>query len=422
LAIVRTPGPGEVEARGLRREEVGDVAGDERARGRHADEDRAGPRTDGGRRLLTQRGVRLVADDDRVGVGDAPGVAHEPLVGLDGDRPDAAVGGGPQAFAVEQRRRLALAVAALVQLAEELVDEVAAVREDQDAAGARRLHEAHRRDGLAGAGGVLEPEALAGVGVVGGAFLDVLVDVAVRRVVVVGLLLGGLVGLVVVLEVEIDVDVDRFAVLVLLVVVLVLVVEIGLRLGLLDDGLRLGLGRLFDGEHRRSRRTTAVGALLRRGQQRHERAGERIDLVRVQQRAVGQPRLVLAEHPLEAEQQRVAAPPLRRGHLGPRLHLGQRRIQRAAAGAAGRQRDRGVLAVVDEALTGELLRTGDVRRIGKGGCGLDGRRRGISHETARSSGGAPAEDQRRQGRCAILRDRRGEGAPYWTAAEPSPRR
>ena len=129
------------------------------------------------RRLLAQRGVRLVADDDRVGVGDAPGVAHEPLVGLDRDRAVGAVG----AVAVEQRRRLAVAVAAVAQLAEELVDEVAAVGEDQDAAGARGLDEAHRGDGLAGAGGVLEPEALVGVGVVGGALVDVLVDVVARR-------------------------------------------------------------------------------------------------------------------------------------------------------------------------------------------------------------------------------------------------
>ena len=39
--------------------------------------------------------------------------------------------------------------------------------EDQDAAGARRLDEAQRGDGLAGAGGVLEPEALGGVGILG---------------------------------------------------------------------------------------------------------------------------------------------------------------------------------------------------------------------------------------------------------------
>ena len=60
-----------------------------------------------------------------------------------------------------------LRVAAVAQLAEELVDEVAAVGEDQRAAGARALDEAERRDGLAGAGRVLEPEALAGVRVLG---------------------------------------------------------------------------------------------------------------------------------------------------------------------------------------------------------------------------------------------------------------
>ena len=60
-----------------------------------------------------------------------------------------------------------LRVAAVAQLAEELVDEVAAVREDQHAAGARGLDEAERGDGLAGAGRVLEPEALGGVGVLG---------------------------------------------------------------------------------------------------------------------------------------------------------------------------------------------------------------------------------------------------------------
>ena len=67
----------------------------------------------------------------------------------------------------QQRRRDPLAVAAVAQLAEELVDEVAPVGEDQHAAGARRLDEAERGDGLAGAGRVLEPEALGGVGVLG---------------------------------------------------------------------------------------------------------------------------------------------------------------------------------------------------------------------------------------------------------------
>src|SRR4051812_12868565 len=167
----------EVEARRLRREEVGHVAGDERARGRHADEDRAEPGADRRARLLPERGVRLVADDDRVGVRDVPGVADEPLVGLDRDRPLHL----RLALVLEDRGADALAVAAVLQLAVELIDEVAPVGEDQDPAGPRAFHEAERGDGLAGPRRVLEPEAARGVGVVGGA----------RRLGG-GLLLGGL--------------------------------------------------------------------------------------------------------------------------------------------------------------------------------------------------------------------------------------
>ncbi len=76
---------------------------------------------------------------------------------------------GPSVLAAlsrpEQRAGHALLVAAVGQLAVELVDQVAAVGEDQHAAGARGLHEAERRDRLAGAGGVLEPEPARGVGV-----------------------------------------------------------------------------------------------------------------------------------------------------------------------------------------------------------------------------------------------------------------
>ena len=151
----------EVEARGLRREEVGDVARDQRARGGHADEDRARPGADRRARLVPERGVRLVADDDRVGARDLARVAHEPLVGLDRD------GALRGVLALQQRPADALRVAALAQLAEKLVDEVAAVGEDQHAARARRLDEAERGDRLARSGGVLEPEALRRVRVLG---------------------------------------------------------------------------------------------------------------------------------------------------------------------------------------------------------------------------------------------------------------
>src|SRR6185436_16498140 len=128
-------------------------------RRRHTDEHRAGPRADRARRLLAQRRVRLVADDDRVRVGDVARVADEPLVGLDRH------GAVRPGLVAEQRRGDARRVAAVTQLAVELVDQVAAVGEDQDAAGPRRLDEADRGDRLAGAGRVLEPEALARVGI-----------------------------------------------------------------------------------------------------------------------------------------------------------------------------------------------------------------------------------------------------------------
>src|SRR5213079_1942824 len=137
----------EVEARGLRGEQVGDVTGDQRARGGHADEDGARPRADRRRRLLAQRGVRLVADDDRVGVGDLAGVAYEPLVRLDRDRAVARV------LVAEQGVGYPLRVATVAQLAVELVHEVAAVGEDEHAARARGLGEAQRGDRLARAGG-----------------------------------------------------------------------------------------------------------------------------------------------------------------------------------------------------------------------------------------------------------------------------
>src|SRR4029077_8077221 len=81
-------------------------------------------------------------------------VAHEPLVRLDRHR------ALDRVLALQQRARDARRIPALAQLAVELVDEVAPVGEDQDPARARSLHEPERRDGLARAGGVLEPEAL----------------------------------------------------------------------------------------------------------------------------------------------------------------------------------------------------------------------------------------------------------------------
>jgi hypothetical protein len=284
------------------------VAGDQRARGRHADEDRPAPVADRGRGLLAQRGVRLVADDDRVGVGDAAGVAHEPLVGLDRHRPVGRVVGA------QQRARDAVLVAPVAQLAVELVDQVAAVREDQDAAGARPLHEAERRDRLAGAGGVLEPEPLAGVRV-----LRLLGQLAVP---------GG-----------------TFPVLRLLRLVVVVL--------LAGDA---GRGQL---ERRIRHVTVAVAVALRLGQQRGQRAGQRVDLVGREDGAVGERRLVLGEQPLQPQQQRPLAPPPHGRHPRARRDLGERRVERRAVRRARREQ-RTVVALRREGLAGER---GDARDV-----------------------------------------------------------
>ena len=74
------------------------------------------------------------------------------------------------------------------------------------------------------------------------------------------------------------------------------------------------------------------------GQQRGQRARERVDLVRVEHGAVGELGLVLREQPVQAEQQRPALAPGDGRDLGAGLELRQRGVERAAAGGAGRER------------------------------------------------------------------------------------
>src|SRR5204862_5576345 len=155
------------------------------------------------------------------------------------------------------------------QLAEELVDEVAAVGQDQDAAGARGVDEAERGHRLAGAGRVLEPEAAGGIRVLGLLVdLDVVVQLA-ARVAVPGV---GLLLLVLFLF---------LAVLFVLVPVLVLFL-LGKRLG--DRAVGAG---------------AVARAALELGHERHHRARQRVYLVGVQDRAIGQLGLVLSEQSLE---------------------------------------------------------------------------------------------------------------------------
>ena len=256
-----------------------------------------------------ERGVGLVADDDRVGVGDLARVAHEPLVGLDRDRP---VGGCPGRRAAA---RDAVAIAAVAELAVELVDEVAPVGEDQYAAGPRGLDEAERGDRLAGAGRVLEPEPAVGVRVLGRFVeLDVLVEL-VPRPASPGLLVLGA---------------RRRRVLVGLV-----------RRDPRPRGGRRGRERdaaLARAERRRAP-LPPFAVALRLGQQRGQRARQRVDLVGRQHRAVGEVGLLLGEQPLEPEQQRELAPPLDRGRAcAPRRSRSGRR--RAPAGGPSRARVR----------------------------------------------------------------------------------
>jgi hypothetical protein len=255
---------------------------------------------------------RAVCASSQMTIGDLARVAHEPLVGLDGHLTVRAV------LSLQQRRADALGVAAVAQLAVELVDEVAAVGEDQRAAGARRLDEAERGDRLAGAGGVLEPEALARVGILGR--LGQLIGVLTARV----LPVLWLVGLV--------------AVLILFVVELLLAGDRGGRRVRFGPGLG----------HR-----AAVAVAQRVGEQRGQRARERVDLVRGEDGAVDQRRLGDREHPLESEQQRELAAPLDRGDGRAGGHLGQRGVERPAPRGAGRERGREVVALRHEGFTGE---------------------------------------------------------------------
>ncbi len=309
------------------------MAGDQRAGRGHADEHRPLPVADAGAGLLAERGVGLVADHDRVGVGDLAGVADEPLVGLDGDRPVGVV------LALQQRRREPVGVAAVGDLADELVDEVAAVGEDQDAAGPRGLDEADRGDGLAGAGRVLEPEAATGVGIIGDFGDEVVVLLLVGLVPVLWLLVLG----------------ER-----------VVLVAAGAVAG--------GVGAL-------AVRPVAVAVrprLLDLGDDGGEGAGERVDLVFGELGAVAEQRPLLGEDPLEAEQQRVILAPLRRRLLEALVEFDEGGVEGEPPGGAGQQLlER--LAIEQDRLTRELLYAFEIGarwRVGRvgGKCG------GFCHE------------------------------------------
>ncbi len=122
-------------------------------------------------------------------------------------------------------------------------------------------------------------------------------------------------------------------------------------------------------------RTAAVGLrfqrALRLGQQRRERARERVDLVGGEDGPIRELGLIVGEQPLQAEHQRVAATPFGRWVLGALLDLCERVLERPAAGRPGRKRDGRILSVVHEALAHELLRASYLRG-GWNGRGREG--------------------------------------------------
>jgi len=134
------------------REDVRHLLRDQLLGRRHPDVERLREGADRRRCLLAERRVGLVADDELVR---APrqlvAVAGEPGVRLDGEgvRPE-------RLLATFDRVDEAVAVPLRRQIAAELVDEEAAVGEDEDAEVARGLDEARRRDRLAGRGRVAE--------------------------------------------------------------------------------------------------------------------------------------------------------------------------------------------------------------------------------------------------------------------------
>ena len=310
----------------------------------------------------------------------------------------------------QQRRRDALLVAAVAQLAEELVDEVAAVGQDQHAAGARGLDEAERGDGLAGAGRVLEPEALGGVGVLGllgelllvarqlgvllvpvdqrrlglGAVelgLELRRDVLVVLVVLVGLLGRGAVEVLLVIIVVIERG---------LVVVVVLLVEVGLIHRLLDVGVRFIVLVAEDrGPRQRIDGAVAVRSARRLSEQGGQRARQRVHLMGGERRAVGELGLLLRQHALETQQQRELAPPGGRGDLQPGVQLRERLAERAQARGAGSERAGRLLAGVHERLARERLCARNVSIAGKGHSGHCG---GFGHRgSVRQGGGVAGE-------------------------------
>ena len=293
-------GVGEREIVDRGREDVRDLLRDQLLGRGHADVDRLGEAADRRARLLAERRVRLVADHELVRLArERVGVPREPGVGLDRDRIAA-----ERLLAPLDRVGEAVAVALGRQVALELGDEQPAVREDQDPERARRLDESCCGDRLARRGRVAEAVAANGAWILADeALLGLVLALRPRRQLVLVLAL---------LRLELGVAVP----------VAVLVLRVAL------------VGRDQLGQH----------------------PGERVDLVLAELGPGSGRGRLHREHALEPEQEAEANLPAGRGRLAPGFDLGQRLVERRAAGRTRGQRVARVLAGVEEGLSGPFLR------------------------------------------------------------------
>ncbi len=279
------------------REDVRDLLGDELLGRRHADVERLVERADRGARLLSERRMGLVAEDEVVHGGvELAAVAREPGVGLDRDRVLPR-----RASSLEHRVREAVGIALGREIARELGDEQAAVREDEDAEATRRLDEAGSRDRLARCRGVSEP-------------------IAAHRTRVVALELR--LELLLLDEPEVEV---------------VLGVLVELDLG--DDAVAASVPV-----------AVLLGRALRGGDELGEHPGQSINLMAAELGSRRGARQILGQDPLQPEHEPVAHLPARRGLGQPGLHLLQRVVERGSAGGAGRERYGGILVRGQERL------------------------------------------------------------------------
>ena len=292
-------------------EDVRDLLRDQLLRRGHADVDRLRVRADGAGRLLAERGVRLVRDHEVVRLArELAVVPREPGVGLDRERVR-----DLRLLALEDRLGEPGAVALVAQVAGELVDEQAAVREDQDAEGAAGLDEARRGDRLSRRGRVAEAEAAHGAGVLALelGLLRLLVERAGEPQLVLGLV-------------------------VLLGVGLGGVPPLPLVSAAVSSWSAISSVSIPASASTWWRRSSVPDASERR---------------------------LLAEHALEPEHEAPVDLPPRRRRREPRLHLGERGVERTAARRPGREARRGIFARPQERLSRPALRP--LGGIGKGG-------------------------------------------------------